>query len=58
MVKLAENSFRDLNIAFANQLSRIADKYIDIWEVIEQANKHPKLEILSPGPGRRSLYCS
>ena len=41
MVKLAENSFRDLNIAFANQLSRVADEHsINAWEVIKQANRH------------------
>ena len=52
MVKLAENSFRDLNIAFANQLSRVADEFdINVWEVIQQANRHPRVDILSPGPG-------
>lgn len=52
MVKLSENSFRDLNIAFANQLARVANEFdIDVWEVIEQANKHPRVDILSPGPG-------
>jgi UDP-N-acetyl-D-mannosaminuronic acid dehydrogenase len=52
MVKLVENSFRDVNIAFANELSLIADKAgIDVWEVIRLANRHPRVNILSPGPG-------
>ena len=52
MVKLVENSFRDVNIAFANELSVIADKAgIDVWEVIRLANRHPRVNILSPGPG-------
>ena len=52
MVKLVENSFRDVNIAFANELSRICDKLnLKIWEVIELANKHPRVNILKPGPG-------
>jgi UDP-N-acetyl-D-mannosaminuronic acid dehydrogenase len=52
MVKLVENSYRDLNIAFANQLSVIADKLdINIWEVIKIANMHPRVDILQPGPG-------
>ncbi|MGD9810620.1 MAG: UDP-N-acetyl-D-mannosamine dehydrogenase [Sphingobium sp.] len=52
MVKLVENSFRDVNIAFANELSLIADKAgIDIWEVIALANRHPRVNILQPGPG-------
>ena len=52
MVKLVENSFRDVNIAFANELSRICDKLnLKIWEVIELANKHPRVSILKPGPG-------
>lgn len=52
MVKLVENSFRDVNIAFANELSLIADKAgIDIWEVISLANRHPRVNILQPGPG-------
>lgn len=51
-VKLIENSFRDVNIAFANELSLIADKLgIDVWEVIGLANKHPRVKILNPGPG-------
>ncbi|MET0371486.1 MAG: UDP-N-acetyl-D-mannosamine dehydrogenase [Sphingobium sp.] len=52
MVKLVENSFRDVNIAFANELSVIAEKAdIDVWEVIRLANRHPRVNILQPGPG-------
>lgn len=52
MVKLVENSFRDVNIAFANELSMIADRMgIDVWEVIRLANRHPRVNILQPGPG-------
>ncbi|MEE4337784.1 UDP-N-acetyl-D-mannosamine dehydrogenase [Erythrobacter sp.] len=52
MVKLVENSFRDVNIAFANELSMIADAMeIDVWEVIRLANRHPRVRILQPGPG-------
>lgn len=52
MTKLTENSFRDVNIAFANELSIICDKLnIDTWELIELANRHPRVNILSPGPG-------
>lgn len=52
MVKLAENSFRDVNIAFANELSLIAESLnIDIWEVLRLANRHPRVSILKPGPG-------
>jgi len=52
MAKLVENSFRDVNIAFANELSRICDKLnLNVWEVIELANKHPRVSILKPGPG-------
>ncbi len=51
-VKLIENSFRDVNIAFANELSMICDKLdIDVWEAIQMANKHPRVDILRPGPG-------
>jgi UDP-N-acetyl-D-mannosaminuronic acid dehydrogenase len=51
-VKLVENSFRDVNIAFANELSMIADRMgIDVWEVIRLANRHPRVNILQPGPG-------
>lgn len=52
MVKLTENSFRDVNIAFANELSIISDKLgIDVWELIRLANRHPRVKILQPGPG-------
>ena len=52
MVKLAENSFRDVNIAFANELSIICDELnIDVWELIHLANRHPRVDILQPGPG-------
>jgi len=52
MVKLVENSFRDVNIAFANELSRICDKFnLNVWKVIELANRHPRVNILRPGPG-------
>ena len=52
MAKLTENAFRDVNIAFANELSIIADKLdIDVWELIELANHHPRVNILQPGPG-------
>ena len=52
MCKLVENSFRDTNIAFANELSIICDKLnIDVWELIRLANKHPRVNILQPGPG-------
>lgn len=52
MAKLTENSFRDVNIAFANELSLICDQLeIDAWEVIELANRHPRVNILRPGPG-------
>ena len=50
--KLCENSFRDVNIAFANELSMICDENgIDVWELIELANRHPRVNILQPGPG-------
>ncbi|WP_405217089.1 UDP-N-acetyl-D-mannosamine dehydrogenase [Agrococcus sp. Ld7] len=52
MAKLTENSFRDVNIAFANELSIISDKLdIDVWELIDLANHHPRVNILQPGPG-------
>ena len=52
LVKLTENSYRDTNIAFANELSVICNKFdIDAWEVIELANRHPRVNILNPGPG-------
>lgn len=52
MCKLTENSFRDVNIAFANELSMICDKLnIDVWELIALANRHPRVNILQPGAG-------
>lgn len=52
LCKLTENSFRDVNIAFANELSIICDKLnIDVWELIKLANQHPRVNILRPGPG-------
>lgn len=52
MVKLVENSFRDVNIAFANELSLICDEIgVDVWEIIGLANHHPRVNILKPGPG-------
>lgn len=52
MAKLVENSYRDVNIAFANELSVISDKLgIDVWELISLANHHPRVNILNPGPG-------
>lgn len=52
MAKLTENAFRDVNIAFANELSIIADQLnIDVWELIQLANHHPRVNILQPGPG-------
>ncbi|WP_417530278.1 UDP-N-acetyl-D-mannosamine dehydrogenase [Marinobacter lipolyticus] len=52
MAKLTENSFRDVNIAFANELSIICDKLdINVWELIRLSNRHPRVNILQPGPG-------
>ncbi|MCY1159146.1 MAG: wecC [Citricoccus sp.] len=52
LAKLVENSFRDVNIAFANELSMICTELdIDVWELIELANRHPRVNILQPGPG-------
>jgi UDP-N-acetyl-D-mannosaminuronic acid dehydrogenase len=52
MCKLAENSFRDVNIAFANELSMICDEQgVDVWELIRLANRHPRVNILQPGCG-------
>ncbi|WP_144160056.1 UDP-N-acetyl-D-mannosamine dehydrogenase [Paraburkholderia sp. BCC1885] len=52
MCKLTENSFRDVNIAFANELSLICDQLdINVWELIRLANRHPRVSILQPGPG-------
>ncbi|MDR1807539.1 MAG: UDP-N-acetyl-D-mannosamine dehydrogenase [Propionibacteriaceae bacterium] len=52
LTKLAENSFRDVNIAFANELAGVAERLgADPWEVIALANRHPRVSILQPGPG-------
>ena len=52
MCKLIENSSRDVQIAFANELSMVCDKAgIDVWELINLANKHPRVNILNPGSG-------
>jgi len=52
MAKLTENSFRDVNIAFANELSIVCETMdINVWELIELANRHPRVNILQPGPG-------
>jgi len=52
MAKLTENSFRDVNIAFANELSILCSKFeIDVWELIRLANRHPRVNILQPGTG-------
>lgn len=52
MVKLMENTYRDVNIALANEFSRIAvEQQIDVWEAIKLANFHPRVDILNPGPG-------
>jgi UDP-N-acetyl-D-mannosaminuronic acid dehydrogenase len=52
MVKLMENTTRDINIAIANEFSRLAEKFgVDVWEAISLANRHPRINILSPGPG-------
>jgi UDP-N-acetyl-D-mannosaminuronic acid dehydrogenase len=52
MAKLVENAYRDVNIAFANEFSLICEKlHLDAWEIIELANRHPRVNILNPGPG-------
>lgn len=52
MVKLMENTYRDINIAIANEFSRLAKRFgVDIWEAIKIANRHPRVKILNPGPG-------
>jgi UDP-N-acetyl-D-mannosaminuronic acid dehydrogenase len=52
MVKLMENTYRDINIAVANEFSRLADRFgVDVWEAISLANRHPRVDILNPGPG-------
>ena len=52
MVKLMENTYRDVNIAIANEFARLADRFgVDAWEAISLANRHPRVKILNPGPG-------
>jgi UDP-N-acetyl-D-mannosaminuronic acid dehydrogenase len=52
MVKLMENTCRDVNIALANEFSRLAERFgVDVWEAISLANRHPRINILRPGPG-------
>lgn len=52
MVKLMENTYRDINIAIANEFARLADRFgVDVWEAIAIANRHPRVKILNPGPG-------
>ena len=52
MAKLVENTFRDVNIAFANELAEVCDHLgLDVWQVIELANHHPRVQVLQPGPG-------
>jgi len=52
MVKLMENTYRDVNIAIANEFSRLAEKFgVDVWEAVALANLHPRVKILNPGPG-------
>lgn len=52
MAKLVENSFRDVNIAFANELADVSEHMgMDVWEIIRLANKHPRVNVLNPGPG-------
>jgi UDP-N-acetyl-D-mannosaminuronic acid dehydrogenase len=52
LTKLVENAYRDVNLAFANELSLVADRVgVDVWELIRLANHHPRVDILRPGPG-------
>ncbi|WP_322508515.1 nucleotide sugar dehydrogenase, partial [Anaerolinea sp.] len=52
MVKLMENTYRDVNIAIANEFARLAERFgINVWEAIALANRHPRVRILNPGPG-------
>lgn len=51
MTKVVENTYRDINIAFANELAKICSDELDVYEVIRIANKHPRVDILKPGPG-------
>ena len=52
MVKLMENTYRDINVAIANEFSRLSERFgVDVWEAISIANRHPRVHILQPGPG-------
>lgn len=52
MAKLTENAYRDVNVAFANELANVCDQLgLDVWEIRRLANRHPRVEILRPGPG-------
>ncbi len=52
LVKLMENTYRDVNIAVANEFARLADHlHVDVWQAIDFASRHPRVEILRPGPG-------
>jgi UDP-N-acetyl-D-mannosaminuronic acid dehydrogenase len=52
MIKLMENTYRDVNIAIANEFARLAERFgVDVWEAIKVANRHPRVGILRPGPG-------
>jgi UDP-N-acetyl-D-mannosaminuronic acid dehydrogenase len=52
LVKLSENAYRDVNVAYANELANVCDRLgLDAWEVIRLANMHPRVDILRPGPG-------
>jgi UDP-N-acetyl-D-mannosaminuronic acid dehydrogenase len=52
MVKLMENTYRDVNIAIANEFARLAERFgVDVWQAISIANLHPRVNILRPGPG-------
>ena len=52
MVKLMENTYRDVNIAVANEFARMSERFgVDVWEAIRLANRHPRVKILNPGPG-------
>nr|WP_275539690.1 hypothetical protein [Brevundimonas denitrificans] len=56
-VKLAENAFRDVNIAFANELSLICDELdLNVWEIIQLANHHPRVNMLQPARGGWALH--
>mgnify|MGYP002950893112 FL=1 len=57
MCKLMENTFRDVNIALANELAKMSEELgVNCWEVIKLANQHPRVNILSPGPGLSLIH--